>query len=229
MGLSGPIIFPKCVKRPNFSVGTLRQMAKGLNRSICEQLGGENDGDEIVRQTWDKTLEEVALGYIWRDTESHAGEVLLAKRFGLQQKASKLRVIDDCSIGGTNGALGVVEKYRVHAIDETAAYIAWMLDYMKAGGRLEGLSGRTYGMKHAYKQYGISVQDRQLVRLAVRDPFEHQVALFGANSLPFGASGSVGGFLRVSIAVWFLGMTIFKIPWTAYILMITLCFPGTCW
>ena len=163
-------VFPKCVKRPNFSIGTLRQMAKGLNRSICEQLGGENDGDETVQQTWEKTLEEVSLGYIWRDTESDAGEVLLAKRFGLQQKAGKLRVIDDCSIGGINGALGVVEKYRVHAIDETAAYIAWMLDYMKAGGRLEGLSGRTYDMKHAYKQYGISVQDRQLVRLAVRDP-----------------------------------------------------------
>ena len=30
-------------------------------------------------------------------------QVFLAKRFGLVQKAGKLRVIDDCSIGGVNG------------------------------------------------------------------------------------------------------------------------------
>ena len=213
--LSHTGVFPPCVKRPSFSSDTLRKMAQGLNRAIVEQLSNEHDGDEIVSQTWDKTLEEVDLRYIWRDTESRVGDVLLSKRFGLQQKAGKLRVIDDCSIGGINGPLGVVEKYRVHAIDETAAYLAWMLDQ---SGSLswEGLSGRTYDMKHAYKQYGVSVEDRAIVRLAVRDPVNHSIALSGVNSLPFGASGSVGGFLRVSLAVWFVGMAIFRLPWTAY-------------
>eukprot|EP00435_Cladocopium_sp_Y103_P036636 s3745_g9.t1 len=71
-------------------------------------------------------------------------------------------------------------------------------------------------MKHAYKQYGVHSDDRQDVRLAVRNPVEGCVSLFGLNSLPFGASGSVGGFLRVSLAVWYLGLAIFRIPWTAY-------------
>ena len=60
-------VFPPCVKRPQFSVDTLKKLAKGLNRAIISQLSAENDDDEIVRQTWDKTLEEVALGYIWLD------------------------------------------------------------------------------------------------------------------------------------------------------------------
>ena len=71
-------------------------------------------------------------------------------------------------------------------------------------------------MKHAYKQYGISVADREVVRLAVRDPTSHCVSFFGLNSLPFGATGSVGGFLCVSIAVWYLGLVLFRLPWTAY-------------
>jgi hypothetical protein len=103
-------------------VDTLRKLAKGLNKAIISQLAADCEQDEIVQQTWDKTQEEVALGYIWPDHESSTDQVLLAKRFGLLQRGGKLRVIDDCTIGGINGALGVVEKYKVHAIDETAAF-----------------------------------------------------------------------------------------------------------
>ena len=209
-------VFPNCVKRPQHSVETLKQLSRGLHRSIVGQLGGDDDDDPTVLQTWDKTLEEVSKGYIWRDQHSTLDQVFLAKRFGLVQKAGKLRVIDDCSIGGVNGALGVVEKYKVHAIDETAAFLTWMVTHAQERGLRESISGRTYDMKHAYKQFGISCEDRELVRLAVRDPVEHQVALFGVNSLPFGATGSVGGFLRISFAVWYIGMYIFRLPWTAY-------------
>jgi len=209
-------VFPTCIKRPQFSVDTLRKLAKGLNKAIISQLAADCEQDEIVQQTWDKTQEEVALGYIWPDHESSTDQVLLAKRFGLLQRGGKLRVIDDCTIGGINGALGVVEKYKVHAIDETAAFLTWMLQRCEQGIKLEGLSGRTYDMKHAYKQYGITGGDRQMVRLAVKNPEENAVALFGLNSLPFGASGSVGGFLRVSLAVWYVGLVMFRLPWTAY-------------
>ena len=209
-------VFPQCVKRPQFSVVTLRKLSRGLNRSIVSQLSGENDDDPTVQQTWEKTLEEVSLGYIWHDESGDLDHVFLAKRFGLQQKAGKLRVIDDCSVGGINGALGVVEKYKVHAIDETAALLTWMVQQLQDKPQFEGLSGRTYDMKRAYKQFGIAVDDRELVRLAVRNPIDHKVSLFGVNSLPFGASGSVGGFLRISLAVWYVGLFIFRLPWTAY-------------
>ena len=38
----------------------------------------------------------------------------------------------------------------------------------------------------------------------------------GVNTLPFGAVGSVAGFLRISIAVWFIGIAALKICWTAF-------------
>ena len=86
-------VFPQCVKRPQFSVETLRKLSRGLNRSIVSQLSGENDDDPTVQQTWEKTLEEVSLGYIWHDESGDLDRVFLAKRFGLQQKAGKLRVM----------------------------------------------------------------------------------------------------------------------------------------
>ena len=79
-------------------------------------------------------------------------------------------MIDDCSIGGINSTMGAVEKYRVHAMDECAAFLAYMVDFVQNGHGVEGVSGRTYGLKHAYKQYGISVADRDMIRLAVRNP-----------------------------------------------------------
>ena len=95
-------------------------------------------------------------------------QVFWAKGFGLLQRAGKLRVIDDCSIGGVNGALGVVERYQMHAIDGTAAFLTGMLQFSQKGIVLEGMSGRTYDMKHAYTQYGIAEADRKLVRLAAQ-------------------------------------------------------------
>lgn len=77
-------------------------------------------------------MDEVEKGYIWLDKDASADSNFLAKRFGLLQKAGKLRVIDDCIIGGINGALGVVEKYKVHAIDERAAFLTWMLERVQS-------------------------------------------------------------------------------------------------
>ena len=209
-------VFPQCVKRPQFSLGTLKQMARGLNKAILQQLREDKDDAELVQKTWEKTLEEVNLGYIWHDEHADPMQFFLAKRFGLVQRAGKLRVIDDCSIGGINSTMGAVEKYRVHAMDECAAFLAYMVEFVQNGHGVEGVSGRTYDLKHACKQYGISVADRDTIRLAVRNPHTNGVDLFGINSLPFGASGSVGGFLRVSLAIWYIGMAIFRLVWTAF-------------
>ena len=209
-------VFPQSVKRPQFSVGTLKQMAKGLNRAILQQLGDDRDDEDLVAKTWEKTKEEVELGYIWHDEGADPMNFFLAKRFGLVQKAGKLRIIDDCSIGGINSTVGAMEKYRVHAMDECAAFLAYMVDFTQKGRGHGGISGRTYDLKHAYKQYGISEPDRSMIRLAVKNADTGGISLFGVNSLPFGASGSVGGFLRISMAIWFLGMSLFRIVWTAF-------------
>jgi len=43
-----------------------------------------------------------------------------------------------------------------------------MLQFSQKGLVLEGMSWRTYDMKHAHKQYGIAEADRKLVRLAAQ-------------------------------------------------------------
>ena len=76
--------------------------------------------------------------------------------------------------------------------------------------------GRAYDLKNAFKQFGVTPRDRDLIRIAVRNTDEGKTSFLGLNSLPFGAVGSVGGFLRVSIAVWYLGVTQLRFPWCAY-------------
>ena len=46
----------------------------------------------------------------------------------------------------------------------------WMVDFTQKGHSVGGISGRTYDLKHAYKQYGIAEADRKVIRLAVRNP-----------------------------------------------------------
>ena len=154
------------------------------------------------------------------DDDADPSKHALAKRFGLNQK-NKVRVIDDCTVGGLNKTIGVVEKYRIHAMDEISAYLAWMLTRCQArcrdsNGSSFQLLGRTFDLKAAYKQFGVNLSDRDLLRIAVRDTDCGRVRFLGINSLPFGAVGSVGGFLTVSMAVWFLGVVGLRLAWCAY-------------
>ena len=81
----------------------------------------------------------------------------------------------------------MVERYQMHAIDGTAAFLTGMLQFSQKGIVLEGMSGRTYDMKHAYTQYGIAEADSKLVRLAVSRRF-----------------------LRFSLAVWYVGLVMLR-------------------
>ena len=80
--------------------------------------------------TWTKrcgkqTLDELSNRWTWLDEECEPSKHLIAKRQG-----DKVRLIDDCTVGGFNSTCGVSERLRVHAIDEMASYIAWWPDYV---------------------------------------------------------------------------------------------------
>ena len=72
-------VFPPCVKRPQFSLGTLGSLAKGMNRAILQQLRDEQEDEDLIRKTWEKTLEEVELGYIWHDENADPMKFFLQK------------------------------------------------------------------------------------------------------------------------------------------------------
>ena len=206
-------VFPRETKRPEYTLDMVKNMAKGVNNMIYSQVVGTSD-DELSRKTWDKTLEELDNNWVWRDVTSDAGDVVMAKRFGLQQK-EKVRVIDDCSVGGYNKAYGTKEKLRVHAIDQLAAYLSWICT--AHGTTLDDeIVDRTYDLRSAYKQFGVSLETRDVLRLAVWDADQKRPCLLGLNALPFGASGSVSAFLRVSMALWFIGTVGLKLCWTVF-------------
>jgi len=206
-------VFPKETKRPEYNVDLVRSMAKGLNNVILKQVQA-TENDELAKTTWQSTLEEIEKQWVWRDVTSDYDSVILAKRFGLQQK-NKVRVIDDCTVGGYNKAYGTKEKLRVHAIDQLAAYLSWLCTSVGTDINDE-IVGRTYDLRSAYKQFGVSVQTRDLLRLLVWDSDQQKPCLLGVNALPFGASGSVSAFLRISMALWYVGTVGLKLCWTVF-------------
>ena len=76
--------------------------------------------------------------------------------------------------------------------------------------------GRNYDLKAAYKQYGVHPEDRALIRLAVNRPNQEAPELLGLNALPFGSVASVSAFLRVSHAIWKIGIVLARVLWTSY-------------
>ena len=206
-------VFPPAFKRPGHDLETAKKTAKGVNHGICKQVAEPGDA-ALNEAVWKQTEEEVEKGWTWFDNTCDVKSKLLAKRFGLKQ-GEKVRLIDDCTIGGFNATCGSSERLRVHSVDEMAAYIAWCLTNLPAEA-MEEVVGKTYDLKNAYKQYGIASSDRDLLRLAVWNPKEKAVNFLGANALPFGAIGSVSAFLRISMAVWFVGIRGLRSCWTSF-------------
>jgi len=71
-------------------------------------------------------------------------------------------------------------------------------------------------LRSAYKQFGVSAETRSQLRLLVWDVEQRKPTLLGVNALPFGAAGSVSAFLRISMALWFIGTVGLKLCWTVF-------------
>ena len=204
--------FPSHVRRPEFSVETLRHLAEGLNKATLRKMALRQDS-ELEEATWRETLAELQHGWIWEAPEAEEGLKVYARRFGLSQHG-KIRVIDDCSCCGLNATVGTVEKFVVHAIDRMASMLAYALQVSTDTN--VSLCGRTYDLKSAYKQFPVACKDRDFVRMFVNCPDQERPCAVGLNALPFGAIGSVAAFLRVSASAWMLGVIALRIVWTAF-------------
>ena len=206
-------VFPAGLKRPAQNVNAALKVAKGLNHGLCKQVEHVTD-ESLATEVWEQTKEELQNQWTWLDDACEPTQHLLAKRFGLKQ-GEKTRLIDDCTIGGFNATCGVSERMKVHAIDELASYIAWCLTNLEDNS-MDEVVGKTFDLKSAYKQYGVRKMDRDLLRLAVWDPELKKVCFLGINALPFGAIGSVSSFLRISMAVWYVGIRGLRLCWTSF-------------
>ncbi|CAE7465617.1 NaCP60E [Symbiodinium sp. CCMP2592] len=169
--------------------------------------------DEELEQTvWTETQKEIDACWVWVATEFSGRSITM--RFGIRQ-GGKVRLIDDCTISCLNLTVGLRERFELHTIGKLAAVLSCALEWAPAG-HLNHWVGRNYDLKSAYKQYGIHPDDRDLVRIAVNRPGQDSPEILGLNALPFGSVASVSAFLRVSYAVWKIGIVLARVLWTAY-------------
>ena len=206
--------YPPRVRRPEISVETLRALSAGLNASILQKLQATQSG-ELAVAAWQETQKELEAGWVWLDESSNIEGKIVGHRFAIHQghQGSKDRVIDDLSICKLNATEGLKEKYVLHTVDKLAAFLSHAFT---SHGGVPDLRGRTYDLTSAYKQSGVNVASRDFIRLALCQPGSKEPILLGLNSMPFGAVVSVSSFLRISVALWMIGLRLLKIFWSCF-------------
>lgn len=105
---------------------------------------------------------------------------MISPRFGLRQK-SKLRPIDNLTFSGINNTVGLPEKLRVDTIEECAAAIKRWMQLNKSE---EGLVGKTYDLRKAYRQLGIKPGELSYAWIGVWSPEDQAPRFFRMEPLP---------------------------------------------
>ena len=138
----------------------------------------------------------------------------VAKRlFAIQQK-DKMRLIDDSSACGVNATVGLPEKLRVESVGQVVAIIPSMMRFRQTLSRLPW-TGRTFDLKAAYKQFGVSLDESNRLKIAIKSG-QSDVSFYNVLALPFGATGSVVAFLRIAAALSFIGTRGLLICWSSF-------------
>ena len=127
-----------------------------------------------------------------------------------------MRLIDDFTDSGINSCVLVSESPLLHIVDVASAMLTLWFRKCTDSCRDSQLSTRTFDLKSAYRQLGLSAEGRALAVLKVFDPTDQEVKLFRANVLPFGAVRSVHSFLRVARAIWWIGVFGASLMWTSF-------------
>ncbi|CAE7461746.1 unnamed protein product [Symbiodinium sp. CCMP2592] len=107
------------------------------------------------------------------------------------EEGKKVRPIDDLSQSFLNAAFGSAEVRT-------------------------GLQGKTIDLKSAYRQLPLSSEALEMSVIAVKNPETGEVQFFRLLCLPFGAVAAVHAFIRVSLALCYLGQTFGLLPWSAF-------------
>ena len=194
-------VFMSLPRPPKLTLEALLKSSLGLQKAVLKRVREPEDA-ELHLAAWEETQAECERKWIWEDTTGDLHNKIIAHRFGLRQN-EKVRVIDNFKQCGLNDACGLPEKFTLHGVDFIAASLIRAL-VLNQKSNMVALKGKTFDLKAAYKQYPIHPTDRQHLRIAICDPSACQAKLYGLNSLPFGATGSVAGFLRVSSALFYV-------------------------
>ena len=187
----------------------LQQASIWRRRALMGAEKHSSSDEEEALQT--ATAEEVQRGFLEGPyTENEISVLLdgeswsLNPRFALFQGSSgKVRIIDDAKKSGVNAAFSSTIKLQLQDVDYAAAMVLALMRELSNAGLPPGQwMGKTFDLSKAYKQVAIlpSHQKHAIVGFAVAGTWRFYKSL----SLPFGCTGSVYGFVRVSQAIWYI-------------------------
>ena len=157
------------------------------------------------------TVNEVERGFLQGPYNEAEMSVLMGSedwslnpRFVLFQGANnKVRVIDDAKQGSVNAAYSSTVKLQLQDVDYAAAMVVEVMRESAdmLGPNLKGL-GKTFDLSKAYKQLAVLPAHQR--HAVVGFPVKGVWRFYKSISLPFGCTGSVYGFVRISQALWFI-------------------------
>ncbi|CAE7371425.1 unnamed protein product, partial [Symbiodinium sp. CCMP2456] len=134
---------------------------------------------------------------------------LVSRRFGLKQ-GPKVRLIDDLTMGGVNELVTVHPK--PHGLDIVAGMLLTCMKEMPGAE----LRGRAYDLRSAYRQLPVHLESLKHSFVAHWNAEAGAVEIDQLLALPFGASRSVFGFLRVATSVWWIGCMALGLIWSVF-------------
>ena len=111
--------------------------------------------------------------------------------------------------------LGLPERIRVHFIDVLLKMVVTSFKENTIGA-FPSCVGRTFDLKAAYRHFGIDARSRDVLRIVMNNADTGTPTALGVNTLLFGAVGSVAGSVRISVALWFIGLAALRLCWTAF-------------
>ena len=204
-----------------FVPATMTKEALEVQSKLLKEKGEfimKSSGDpDIDVQVWEQTMQEVQDKWLMGPFEFPEVplEAPITRRFGLVQK-DKVRLIDDYSDSGVNGTVSAFESPVLHTVDTASAMICTWLTTAAMQQKDTSLVARTFDLKSAYRQIGLSAAGKKCAYIAVFCPRLQRAQFFRSMVLPFGAVRSVHSFLRIARAIWWVGAKLFKLAWTSF-------------
>ena len=222
---------------------TLLDSTKFSRGSFASSSGSSGDwimDTELYKTTRDELSKGWLKGpYTPEELDKRFGDRwIAARRFSIKQ-GDKSRNIDDFSVHGQSSTIVADEYISLGGVDTVVGMAKAMAGSVSAdrsiripdgsGNFLVGLLhdewsleearsivGRVVDLKAAYKQVMRSQEDADIAILSVFNPYTQSSELYETLALPFGSSGSVFGFNRVSLALREVFQKHFKMTVTSF-------------
>ena len=203
-------IFPPTFKPSKRSLQDIGDWASDLRGRVLDRCKPQGEEDAIVHS---KTIDERTKGWARGPISPNdlGSDSLVSRRFGLKQ-GPKTGLIDDLTMGGVNKLVIVHESPKPHGPDIVAGML---LSCMRELPGVE-LRGRAYDLRSAYRQLPIHLESLKHSYVAHWNEQDGAVEIDQLLALPFGASRSVYGFLRVVTSVWWLGCICLCLMWSVF-------------